>query len=867
MVSVARWSTAFQISNFSGGNRPVVSAVRGADAGEFVVLWDQFGDPLGLGDASGYGIYGQLYNQDGSKQGSAFLVNSSTGSDQLEPVVTPRNDGEGFIVAWRDFSRLGSGGGTDARLRFYNGAGGTSTGELIGTNGGPTQNDSQSQVSLARGEMFGAAFVTWTDTAGSPNGDGSDIRGALFSTAGGLAADFRITTAATLPGETGIQAQSNVASLPRLGFVVTWADNVGAGSAVSGGGSKIRGQLFSFLGAPIGLQFDVATTTGGSNSNEFVQYPQSAGFNQATGNQFVTAWVQDDDASAAVDFNVHARVFGISGNAAVGGSSFILSQTTTANQSQVVITSYGTDRFIAVWTHGAAFSAPDVRARMFKSDGTALTDEFIVIPEDTLAANFAGQLGSVTVLDDTINAHPIPRFVVTWNDNTGNMWGQIFSPAASELLGIDWFGSERGETYTAQYNEHVLAGNGGGDNLTGSATADQISGGAGNDTLAGAAGGDTLKGEVGKDSLSGGAGNDTLEGGFGNDILAGGSDSNALVGGGGWDKATYAIGSGSATITRNTNGTVTISGAGFSDTLSGVEIASFTNRDVALKERAASDLDGNGGSDIVLQSGGTVVGWLVGGGVAQSGNVIGAGVSGWNVVGTGDFNGDGTMDTLLQNGGTVVQWTIQGGLNSGGTLVGAGVAGWNVVGTGDFDADGTTDVVLQNGGTVVQWRMQNGVAVSGTVIGAGVPGWNVVGTGDFNGDGSSDVLLQNGGTVVAWNIKNGANIGGTVLGAGVPGWSVVGTGDFNGDGTTDVVLQNGATVVDWIVQNNVAVSGNVIGAGVAGWNVVATGDYNGDGTTDIALQNGGTVVNWTVQNGLVTAGNVLGGAGAFTVIV
>ena len=377
---------------------------------------------------------------------------------------------------------------------------------------------------------------------------------------------------------------------------------------------------------------------------------------------------------------------------------------------------------------------------------------------------------------------------------------------------------------------------------------------------------DTLIGNAGNNTLSGQGGADDLQGGQGNDTLSGGGGTNSLSGGGGFDRANYQTTFASVTKVKNLNGSWTISGSGFSDTLTGVEIARFSDRDVALRERAASDLDGNGGSDIVLQSGGTVVGWLVGGGVAQSGNVIGAGVSGWNVVGTGDFNGDGTMDTLLQNGGTVVQWTIQGGLNSGGTLVGAGVAGWNVVGTGDFDADGTTDVVLQNGGTVVQWHMQNGVAVSGTVIGSGVPGWNVVGTGDFNGDGSSDVLLQNGGTVVAWNIKNGANIGGTVLGAGVDGWSVVGTGDFNADGTTDVVLQNGGTVVDWIVQNNVAVSGNVIGAGVAGWNVVATGDYNGDGTTDIALQNGGTVVNWTVQNGLVTAGNVLGGAGGFSVV-
>src|SRR5262245_58250579 len=120
---VARWSTPFQIATPSGSiGFPVIAPVGGPDAGEFVVIWTEFGDPLGLGDGSGYGIYGQLYNEDGSKQGSAFLVNSTTSSDQISPVVIDRSSEEGFAVAFTDLSGA-NGTGTDVRMRLFDGDG------------------------------------------------------------------------------------------------------------------------------------------------------------------------------------------------------------------------------------------------------------------------------------------------------------------------------------------------------------------------------------------------------------------------------------------------------------------------------------------------------------------------------------------------------------------------------------------------------------------------------------------------------------------------------------------------------------------------------------------------------------------------
>ena len=368
-------------------------------------------------------------------------------------------------------------------------------------------------------------------------------------------------------------------------------------------------------------------------------------------------------------------------------------------------------------------------------------------------------------------------------------------------------------------------------------------------------------------TIIGNAGNDALSGAGGNDILQGLGGTNTLTGGGGWDRANYAIASGAATITHNANGTTTIAGAGFSDTLTGVEVAHFTDKDVAIREVARGDFNGEGTSDLVLQSGGTVVDWIMQNGAYQAGNVLTTGATGFTVVGKGDFNGDGTADLALQSGGTVVDWIMQNGAYAAGNVITTGASGYTVVASGDLNGDGTTDLVLQNGGTVVDWIMQNGVYQSGGVLTTGASGYTVVGSGDLNGDGTADLVLQNGGTVVDWIMKNGVYQSGNVVTTGAAGFNVVGVGDVNGDGTADIVLQNGGTVVDWIMKNGVYQSGNVVTTGAAGFNVVGVGDYNNDGTADIALQNGGTVVDWIMKNGLFQSGNIITtGATGFTVV-
>ncbi len=371
-------------------------------------------------------------------------------------------------------------------------------------------------------------------------------------------------------------------------------------------------------------------------------------------------------------------------------------------------------------------------------------------------------------------------------------------------------------------------------------------------------------GVAGNDTLYGNAGNDSLSGNNGNDLLYDGDGTNTLNGGGGFDRAVYGIASTQATITRNSNGTVTISGSGFTDTLTEVELVAFADRAVALRERARTDLNGTGNSEVILQTGDTYVAWNITNGIAQSANVIAVGGGGTTLVGTGDFNGDGTTDMLMQNGANFFAWTVSNGVVTSGSVLGT-ASGWSAIGTGDFNGDGTTDVLLQNGSQIVQWQVQNGRAVAGNTVGYVGAGWNTVGTGDFNGDGQTDILFQNGSTVAVWNLINGQLVNGQTLGIASAGWSVVRAGDFNGDGTTDVLLRNGSTIANWIVRNNSAISANFVGTAAVGWNVVGTGDYNTDGVADIMLQNGGNVVDWFMSGGVLVGSASMGTATGYTV--
>ena len=73
---------------------PSVAALKG---GGFMICWSSDNQ-----DGSGKGIFGQIFNSDGTKRGVEFRVNTRTDNDQRMPVVSPLQDG-GFAVCWQSY--------------------------------------------------------------------------------------------------------------------------------------------------------------------------------------------------------------------------------------------------------------------------------------------------------------------------------------------------------------------------------------------------------------------------------------------------------------------------------------------------------------------------------------------------------------------------------------------------------------------------------------------------------------------------------------------------------------------------------------------------------------------------------------------
>jgi Ca2+-binding RTX toxin-like protein len=81
--------------------------------GRFVVVWKSEG--ISGGDTDGWGVYAQVFEQDGTRSGDQILVNTTVEDDQVNPMVTALQDG-GFAVAFEHRSTTQDG---KVRLRSF----------------------------------------------------------------------------------------------------------------------------------------------------------------------------------------------------------------------------------------------------------------------------------------------------------------------------------------------------------------------------------------------------------------------------------------------------------------------------------------------------------------------------------------------------------------------------------------------------------------------------------------------------------------------------------------------------------------------------------------------------------------------------
>jgi hypothetical protein len=223
--------------------------------GNFVVVWQSFDQ-----DGNLWGVYGQRYDNTGTKVGSEFQVNTYTTSLQMYPEVAMSATGE-FVVVWVSDGQDTSGYGVYGQ-RYDNT--GTKVGSEFRVNTTVANNQTNPDVAINADGKF---VVVWRDDA--LDGDGHGIFQQRYDASGTpLGTETQVNTFTF-----NHQRAPAVAALPSGGHVAVWMS-----ADQDGDGFGVIAQRYNGTGAAVGTEIVVNTTTSGNQINPRVSYDQLGGF-------------------------------------------------------------------------------------------------------------------------------------------------------------------------------------------------------------------------------------------------------------------------------------------------------------------------------------------------------------------------------------------------------------------------------------------------------------------------------------------------------------------------------------------------------------------------------------------------------------
>jgi len=241
-----KYSSEFRVNTYVVSHQSFPPSTRLND-GKFVVTWHSNGQ-----DGSDCGVYGQIFNANGTKFLSEFQVSTYTAFDQSYATVTVLNDGK-FVVTWMSYGQDGDDYGI-----YY---------QMFNANGTKFLSESQVNMYTTYSQEYpsitslsnGKFIITWSSFGQDKSYYG--VYGQIFNTDGNRNSnEFQINTYTV-----GDQKSPSVASLNDSKFVVTWRSN-----GQDGSGDGIYGQMFSSNGSKYGSEFQVNTyTTSNSHFDQF----------------------------------------------------------------------------------------------------------------------------------------------------------------------------------------------------------------------------------------------------------------------------------------------------------------------------------------------------------------------------------------------------------------------------------------------------------------------------------------------------------------------------------------------------------------------------------------------------------------------
>ncbi|KKL98464.1 hypothetical protein LCGC14_1824160, partial [marine sediment metagenome] len=297
-------------------NSQAAPSVTSLNDGNFIVIWQSYGQ-----DGDGYGIYGQIFNADGTKSGSEFPVNTYTTNYQQLPSVASLSNGA-FVVTWQSLYQDGDGDGVYGQI--FN-ADGTKSGSEFQINTYTTTYQMRSSVTSLNNGKF---VVAWQS-----DGDGWGVYGQLFNADGTKnGSEFPVNTYTT-----GAQVIPSVSSLSNGQFVVTWQSRDQDGDDYG-----VYGQIFNADGTKSGSEFQVNTYT-----TNYQEAPSIASLNN---DKFVVTWTSGVFSGLGQDgdgMGVYGQIFNADGTKS--GSEFQVNTYTTSHQSNPSVASLRNGQFVVTW--------------------------------------------------------------------------------------------------------------------------------------------------------------------------------------------------------------------------------------------------------------------------------------------------------------------------------------------------------------------------------------------------------------------------------------------------------------------------------------------------------------------------------------
>ncbi|QDT54231.1 Cadherin domain protein [Caulifigura coniformis] len=350
-------------------------------AGNFVVTWHQE-------TSDGINVMARRFHADGTPAGEAFVVNTSSVSDQRLPAVAMNASGS-FVIVWESGD---DGPRRDIFARRYD-ADGTALGSEFRVHADVDDLRLNPEVALSEDGSFA---ITWA-RHDLPSSNIDLFVRRYDSTGVPLGNELEVVSDVN-------QQSPEIASTPDGGYILVWADLF-----------QLHGQRFDADGEEIGGRFAIGTTN-------FAESPAIA---VDTDGGFLVAW--QGTTEFTFDYkHIYAQRFTAEGVA--DGDQFLVNSNPTVNREWAPAVAVTVDgNFVISWTgENPHFSYRDVFARTFNADGVPLEDAFRVNPASAGDQRF----GYVAMT-------PTGDFVVNWADGAeGDLYVQryVLNFAPSDIV-------------------------------------------------------------------------------------------------------------------------------------------------------------------------------------------------------------------------------------------------------------------------------------------------------------------------------------------------------------------------------------------------------------------------------------------------